>query len=308
MPQPADDHAPQGPTNSRIDEWFRLSDAAKLSVPAVGRSRLAVTEIRYDRPGFGMTEQVQPEDAFLLALRLKPSSMFEVWVEGKAVPVYDTRVGDAALFDLKTVNAARYVEPVHSLQFFLPRSFLNELCDDLEAPRIDQLDATTGRSIRDPVVRRLGHAVRPALAAPHESTELFASQMMLALGIYVCAIKGNLRAPRRQPGGLSAWQTRVAKEMINAHLDGNIPLQRIAEVCGVSTSHFAHAFKRTVGVAPHRWLLQRRLDRATTLLRSGGDSLINIALACGFADQSHFTRVFRAATGQTPGAWRQMLN
>ena len=148
-------------------------------------------------------------------------------------------------------------------------------------------------------------AGRPALASPQESNELFASQVMLALGTYICATNGNLRAPRPCSGGLSTWQTRAAKEMISAHLDGNLPLQRVAELCGLSTSHFAHAFRRTVGVAPHRWLLRRRVERAIDILGGGRDSLSDIALACGFSDQSHFTRVFRRATGHSPGGWKR---
>jgi AraC-like DNA-binding protein len=91
----------------------------------------------------------------------------------------------------------------------------------------------------------------------------------------------------------------------SAHLDGNLPLQRVAEVCGLSTSHFAHAFRRTVGVAPDRWLLRRRVERAIDMLGGGGDSLSDIALACGFSDQSHFTRVLRRATGHSPGGWKR---
>ncbi len=306
--QEADGSAPEGPVNSRIDEWFRLQNAAKLSVRAIGRSRLAVTEIRYDQAGFGMTEEVEPVDAFLVALRLRPASMVEVWFEGKAVPVYNMRAGDTSLFDLKTVNAARYMEPLHSLQFFLSRCFLNELCDDLEAPRIGQLNTTPGRTISDPVIRRLGSAVRPTLAAPHESNELFASHIMLALGIHVCVTNGGLRTPRQCYGGLSGWQERTAKALIDAHIDGSLALQDLAQVCGLSTGHFAHAFRRSVGTAPHQWLLQRRVERAKDLLRCSREPLIDIALGCGFADQSHFTRVFRRATGSSPGAWRLSLN
>jgi AraC-like DNA-binding protein len=125
--------------------------------------------------------------------------------------------------------------------------------------------------------------------------------------LYLCHER-KPQGTRPCSGGLSTWQTRAAKEMISAHLDGNLPLQRVAEVCGLSTSHFAHAFRRTVGVAPHRWLLRRRVERAIDMLGGGRDSLSDIALACGFSDQSHFTRVFRRATGHSPGGWKRQLH
>ncbi len=60
-----------------------------------------------------------------------------------------------------------------------------------------------------------------------------------------------------------------------------------------------------MGVAPHRSLLNRRVELAKDLLRSRASSLSEIALRCGFADQSHFTRVFTRRAGVSPGAWRR---
>ncbi len=301
----SNDDLPDGPGNSRTDEWFRLRDAPKLSVRAIGRSRLGVTEIRYTGKNFGVTEQVAAEDAFLVALGLVPSSHIEVWHGGKSVSLRDVGPGESMLFDLKSVTSARFVDPVHLLQFYLPRSFLNELSDDLEAPRrIDELPVKPNNVGLDSVVLRLGNAVRPALEAPHEANDLFASQIMLAFGTYICARSGALQTPRVRPGGLTALQERNAKALIDAHIDGNISLQYLATACGLSPTHLAHAFRASVGVAPHRWLLQRRVDRAKQMLQQGGKSTAEIALECGFADQSHLTRVFRRLTGHTPSAWR----
>ncbi|MEH3148056.1 MAG: AraC family transcriptional regulator [Methylobacterium frigidaeris] len=64
-------------------------------------------------------------------------------------------------------------------------------------------------------------------------------------------------------------------------------------------------FKASFGVPPHRYVVERRIARARDLLAGGRESLAGIALACGFASQSHFTRSFRQATGVTPAAWRR---
>jgi transcriptional regulator GlxA family with amidase domain len=107
-------------------------------------------------------------------------------------------------------------------------------------------------------------------------------------------------------GGLAAWQVRRAKELIDANLDGQLPLSHIAEACGLSTRHFARAFRQSTGVPPHRWLLSRRIDHAKGLMRDPAMSLAKVALACGFADQSHFTRMFTTLMGLSPGLWRRM--
>lgn len=118
---------------------------------------------------------------------------------------------------------------------------------------------------------------------------------------------GGLRAAA-QPGtrgGLAPWQERRAKEMMSANLDGEVPLARLAAECGLSVRHFSRAFRQSTGVPPHRWLLKRRVELAKSLLLSPAASLAEVGRACGFADQSHFTRVFSATTGASPGAWRR---
>jgi AraC family transcriptional regulator len=76
----------------------------------------------------------------------------------------------------------------------------------------------------------------------------------------------------------------------------------------LSTSYFARAFRTSTGLAPHQWLAHRRVEVAKYLLRQQRGSLREIALACGFSDQSHFTRVFTRIVGSSLGAWRRNLD
>ena len=96
--------------------------------------------------------------------------------------------------------------------------------------------------------------------------------------------------------------------MISASLDGDISLADLAKECRMSTAHFARAFRQSVGLSPHQWLLRRRVDQAKGLLRDRSLSLSDVAISCGFADQSHFIRVFRRMTCVSPGAWRRNLD
>jgi AraC family transcriptional regulator len=73
----------------------------------------------------------------------------------------------------------------------------------------------------------------------------------------------------------------------------------------MSVSHFGRAFRQSVGVTPHRWLLLRRIEAAKKLLCNSAQSVCEIGLDCGFGDQSHFTRVFRNFVGVGPGEWRR---
>ena len=91
-------------------------------------------------------------------------------------------------------------------------------------------------------------------------------------------------------------------------LTGATPLDDIASACGLSVSHFSRAFRRSIGLSPHAWLLDKRVEAAKAMLRRREAPLSLIALACGFADQSHFTRVFTRRVGLSPGAWRKYLS
>jgi AraC-like DNA-binding protein len=78
-----------------------------------------------------------------------------------------------------------------------------------------------------------------------------------------------------------------------------------SQTCGPSRGYFIRGFKKTTGKAPHQWILSQRVECARGLLMKTDMSLADVALACGFADQGHFTRVFFGATGLPPGAWRR---
>ena len=109
-------------------------------------------------------------------------------------------------------------------------------------------------------------------------------------------------------GGLAPWQVRRATEILSANLDGDVPLKEVAKECRLSVSHFSRAFRRTMGMAPHQWLLTKRIEAAKGKLRDNKIPLSDVALACGFADQSHLTRVFTRAVGLSPGAWRRAVD
>ncbi len=82
------------------------------------------------------------------------------------------------------------------------------------------------------------------------------------------------------------------------------PVARLAKVSGVSEAHFARSFREAFGVPPHRYLLTRRIERATALLRETQMSITEIAFATGWASLGTFGRTFRDVTGRSPGELR----
>jgi AraC family transcriptional regulator len=108
-----------------------------------------------------------------------------------------------------------------------------------------------------------------------------------------------------QPGGLARWQARRTLAYIEANLESKMPVRELANVVPFSRSHFSRAFKRSIGLPPMAYVTTRRVERAKVMMTSTPKRLTEIALACGFADQSHLIRWFRRIVGVSPGAWRR---
>ena len=99
-------------------------------------------------------------------------------------------------------------------------------------------------------------------------------------------------------------KARRVVDYIEANLAGDLQLVELSTVAGVSRAHFARAFRNTIGMAPHAFVLQRRLARAVELLTPGKLSVRKVAEQCGFADQAHLTRTIRRLFGMTPARIR----
>ena len=116
---------------------------------------------------------------------------------------------------------------------------------------------------------------------------------------------GWVRDQQPPRGGLPPGALRRVRETMECRLTEKLPLRELAVVAGVSEWHFARAFKQSIGHPPHRYLMMRRIAIASVLIETTDRSLIDISLEVGFADQSHFTRMFARITRETPGAYRR---
>jgi AraC-like DNA-binding protein len=290
----------------RLGERLRAEQAHAIVTRVLRTADMAVTETRCDDPVLGLSHSIQREDAYLVALTLRNFPNRQYWEDGRQMPVCDLRTGQVDFHDLKRDPVALLDKPYHDLFFYLPGSALHAIADDVNAPRIGDLNHGRG-PVHDATISNLGRAVLPALSRPDQASQLFVDHILLALGIHVAQTYGGMRPLSSIRGGLAAWQVRRAKEILSANLDGRMPLKEVARECRLSVSHFSRAFRRTVGAAPHNWLLTYRIEVAKAKLRDSRSSLSEVALVCGFADQSHLTRVFTRIVGISPGAWRRAL-
>jgi AraC-like DNA-binding protein len=284
----------------------------RLAFRSLSSSRLMSADIRYGETRAGhnadapmatrISTMCKWADAYTIGVCLRDERS-DIFLDGRTYSS-PRRKGETHLMYLSGVDHIDFATPRHTLEVILPQSFMREIADDLEVPHVTHLGRSLYHITDDPMLQRLVLRIHPYFEEPEALEPLLADHLMWALGIYVCAHYGDLATQRRTVGGLGTWQERLAKDVIETSLVGGITLEKLAGLCGLRTSQFAHAFKRSTGVTPYQWLLQRRIARARELLSAGRESLADIALGCGFADQSHFTRSFARQVGTTPGAWR----
>jgi AraC-like DNA-binding protein len=112
--------------------------------------------------------------------------------------------------------------------------------------------------------------------------------------------------PRSRPDRPREQVVARAREYLHAHYAEAINLARLSAACGASPFHLVRSFGRSVGMPPHTYLTQLRVNRARALLLSG-ETLARAAYRCGFCDQSHLTRAFKRVVGVTPGAYLTAL-
>jgi AraC-like DNA-binding protein len=165
--------------------------------------------------------------------------------------------------------------------------------DDLERP---------GRPQQAPVVQKLLDAMAADLASGSPAGSLVGDCLVTAL----CgSLSGSVRR-NTKVGGLMNVARRRVLERIEQDLDQPLTLAELAAEAGLGVRQFCRAFRATTGASPHQYVLERRIERARTLIAAGG-VLAEVALQCGFADQSQLTRSFSRRVGLTPGAYRRTL-
>lgn len=298
-----------------VPNSLHLRDAPTLTTSATFKSGMGFVELKGDRTDVGVSERVR-DDAFLVAVQLKHCPDFDLYADERlfrhhgfdagAVAIYDLRTN--LLYDLRAPTAGDVRDSFHAIDFYMTRKALDALADDNGSPRIDELRHEPGTPFRDSVARGLLLSIQPTLVAPPgERNGLFVDHVAMALATHVAHTYGGMRPrPVATIGQLAPWQERRAKELLAANLAGNVTLAELARECELSIRHVTRAFRASTGMSPHAWLLRHKVKKAKGLLTTSPRVLADIALECGFADQSHFSRTFQRVAGVSPGAWRRL--
>jgi AraC family transcriptional regulator len=135
--------------------------------------------------------------------------------------------------------------------------------------------------------------------------KLYVEALSLTLASYVYGRYARHTPLLADGVGLAQGQTEQLIAFIEDNIGNAIALAELAHLVGYSPAHFSRLFKRTFGMSPHQYILARRVERAKAMLKHRSRSILEVALACGFASQAHLNAAFKLRTGVTPGVYRR---
>lgn len=251
----------------------------------------------------GQVSMPAADKGYLIGVALQGGHRRKVFNENHS-SVYDFNENSIYVRDCAEDYKADLTGAFSFILLEVSRAVLGEFADGADAKKVTALDRVFAEP--DPALAGLARALFSSMEGPFPPSALFVDQLSLAMGLHLVHAYGNGNASvsdRRRT--LSRRNETLAKDLIESRLAGDLTVAELASACNLSRGMFARAFRETTGKTPHQWLTYQRLQRAQTLLMTSQLSLAEISTACGFADHSHFSRVFSVAFGTSPWAWRR---
>ncbi|MGH6965855.1 MAG: helix-turn-helix domain-containing protein [Phenylobacterium sp.] len=225
----------------------------------------------------------------------------------------DYRQGQCGVTPTQTPRRLRWSNPLagrapESLNLFIPPDVFRSAAEHFR--RIGQScpDQPVSELVRND--RVVAQAVATLLrAAQAGAADLYAESLVDWLAIHLLSPQGAHMETSggRDPGVLLDRRLARVVEFMNAHFAEPLKLDRLAQEAGISKFHFARRFRESVGLTPHGFLLDLRLNRGRDLLAKTEESVTRIAAACGYERSGHFGAAFQRRFGETPTAYRRRL-
>jgi len=191
------------------------------------------------------------------------------------------------------------------LQIQLRAEFLRAIATDTLNQNGDRLQLQSAFRVRDSQVEAIAQMLFQESQQPSPGSQLYLDSLANVLAVNLLRHHTTTKPvlPMYE-GGLSPRQLQQVMDYVEAQLDEELRLENLAQLLDMSQFHFRRLFKQSVGISPHQYLIQQRVERAKQFLKQTHQSIVEIALACGFNSHSHLSKQFRQATGMTPKAYR----
>lgn len=245
---------------------------------------------------------------FLLVVQIDPTVPASLRISQPDLSDIDIehREGDVCLLPPGSVVTQRSALCGQLIYYRVPKQSIRAFANERLNPQLDSLD--TPRFAKDPVLHLLSRVACPLLESDRRSSKDATVTETFTRSFYCHLLEryGSSASVAEQfTGGLSPRHRRLVEEALSSIHEPRIGLNDLAKQCELSTGHFARAFRQTFGAPFHKYLMNMRAQRAKLLLVETKMTLMEIALAVGYADQATFTEGFSKSVGTAPGRYRR---
>lgn len=209
--------------------------------------------------------------------------------------------GDVTLLPRGQSSRWQWGESLENIHLYVAEHYLAGIAQDVFDRDETGLQLVDQLRISDPAISSATRLLAAEVNAGGCGEQLFVDSVGTQICIHIlrkyCFVGQEIRPAN---GGLDRGDARRVADYIEAGLSSSLTIRDLAVVAHMSPYHFARKFKEQFGLSPHRYVMARRLERARMLMSASDLSIKQIVSRCGFYDQSHLTRLYRARYGTTP--------
>ncbi len=284
---------------------YRKANATRLLLPnPASLSSSGWSNLQFElfqQPKFEVAEH--QHTLHVIAYGLSGSSSGERWLDGK-LRRETRRQGEIAIIPAGLCHRCNWDASAQFMILAIEAALLKQVGQDWVNP--DRIELVPRfMTEQDVLIQGIFAALRDELESGQIGGHLLIDSLKTTLAIHLlrkyCTTQPKLSS---HVGGLSQAKLQQVTMYIHEHLHQEVKLIELAAIAQISPHHFLRLFKRRMGVTPHQYILQCRIEKAKDLLQHSQLSIADIATRVGFCDQSHLTRCFKRMVGVTP---RQLL-
>ena len=288
-------------TQSQATDSFPEDPHPSESALALGTDTIQIEHLQFP-PGEG---NFQAEAAHTLFVNLTPRPLHYLQKQNGKTHVGLYCHGDMLITPANTPLFVRWEGDENCLQIQVPASFLKQVAEETLGNDGDRLTLVPTFQSRNQQLAAIATLLMSEVQQGQPSGALYLDSLANVLAVQLLRHYGTRtgQLPSYE-GGLPTYQLNQVLDYIDAELAEEIKLSNLADVLGMSPLHFGRMFKQSMGISPHQYVIQQRIERAKRLLKDRDRPIIDIALACGFTNHSHLSRQFRKVVGMTPSHYR----
>ena len=252
----------------------------------------------------GQDVEIPPMDTFMIVQYQHGETPMDRQVDGRWTRTR-CRPGDFSLLSRSAELHWNWTAGIDVSHLYLSDSLMARVASDMQGKEVTQVHLHDVLHGSDPVVTHIGNEIMREAMERCIGGPLYVEALAVQLAVQL--LRGYASCVFKTPadrGGLSGREVARLEEFIDANLQDAITLEGMAELLGMGVWTFNRQLRRTLGRSAYAFVVEKRIERAKHLLRSEELALKEIAASCGFSDQAHMTRMFRAKLGVTPGQFR----